>query len=382
MVSLSILSASGLRLEWFEALAIVQELCEAIQNGSEGPAGNPLMPATAFIDSAGQVTSLASDLKTPETVQRVGAMLRDLLPPLHARGAFREVLDHATSTPSQYRSVQELSHALSYFERPDRTGIVRRVYERWNGALGPRESMAWKFNEDQSPTSSPRQEERSSEETKRPSRKRVLAVVAGAVFLAAMSLGTWKVLRPARQTETTHGTAIETAPEPAAPPVEVVSKPLPAALQGRAPVATLSPPRDDEAALLQNSPRSADEVDSDVTLPARSLDIPLAQVAREPVDTSVFGEDDSDVTRPIPIYPRQLGRLPAGTQPSDVGVIEVVVNEFGKVESTSVVNPPRSLDEALVMTMSLSAVKSWQFHPALREGQRVKYRARIGVAMR
>jgi hypothetical protein len=104
--------------------------------------------------------------------------------------------------------------------------------------------------------------------------------------------------------------------------------------------------------------------------------------SREPSSRpEVFGPEDGDVVQPVPMYPQQLGRLPAGTRGEDMAIIEVVVNSLGTVDSAKVVEAPATLEEALVMTMSLSAAKTWHFRPARRDGQNVSYRQRLRVAL-
>jgi hypothetical protein len=87
-----------------------------------------------------------------------------------------------------------------------------------------------------------------------------------------------------------------------------------------------------------------------------------------------YTASDADVTPPEPIRQQWLRTLPAA-RPDDVVSIELVVSERGKVESARIVNGgPRSVGESMLLTMSLHAVKSWQFSPALKGGSPVRYR--------
>ena len=71
--------------------------------------------------------------KGEPAIRRIGELLRTSL----AESAFpvqlRLVITQACSTPPFYASIAELSSALEYFERPDRTGLIRAVYERAQG---------------------------------------------------------------------------------------------------------------------------------------------------------------------------------------------------------------------------------------------------------
>jgi TonB family protein len=53
--------------------------------------------------------------------------------------------------------------------------------------------------------------------------------------------------------------------------------------------------------------------------------------------------------------------------------MELLVDEFGRVEQVQLVSPPVRLGD---MTL-LSAAKTWRFHPALKDGQPVRYRLSV-----
>ena len=71
--------------------------------------------------------------KGEPAIRQIGELLRTSL----AESAFpvplRLVITQACSTPPSYASIAELSSALEYFERPDRPGLIRAVYERAQG---------------------------------------------------------------------------------------------------------------------------------------------------------------------------------------------------------------------------------------------------------
>src|SRR5262249_47562012 len=100
------------------------------------------------------------------------------------------------------------------------------------------------------------------------------------------------------------------------------------------------------------------------------------------IDSTVYSVADMNVEPPIAILPQQLGSLPAGARREDYYMIEVVLNEQGAVESARVTEAPLELGDTVVVTMSLSAVKAWQFLPALKDGRPVRYRKLIPVSLR
>src|SRR5437763_356443 len=109
MVSIAVLTAAGVRFEWYEALAIVQELCGAVVESVDQAGANTLGPDTIFIDPVGQVVTVTASQQPATAVPRVATILKTLLPPFHARSTFHEVIDKATANPPGYTSLQELS---------------------------------------------------------------------------------------------------------------------------------------------------------------------------------------------------------------------------------------------------------------------------------
>src|SRR5439155_10940981 len=117
--------------------------------------------------------------------------------------------------------------------------------------------------------------------------------------------------------------------------------------------------------------------------PGARSDPPVSGVlaeSPEPPDPATYSASDAEVVPPGVMFPQQLGRLPKGARPEDITTIEVIVNPDGTVGSVKAVENPQSLADAMVVTSSLSAVKSWHFHPALRNGRPVRYRQLISVA--
>jgi hypothetical protein len=133
--------------------------------------------------------------------------------------------------------------------------------------------------------------------------------------------------------------------------------------------------------------------------PAGSV-IPLAPVARaqrenrlpapelrfetfeEVSDSAIYGPGDSDVEPPVVMYPRQLGRVPLGVRREDLTYVEVIINEDGRVMQVKAKQSPQTLDESMVINMSLSAAKTWRFRPASKDGRPVKFRQTLPVSLR
>jgi hypothetical protein len=91
----------------------------------------------------------------------------------------------------------------------------------------------------------------------------------------------------------------------------------------------------------------------------------------------IYSADDVNVVPPIAL--RQVfPPFPARLVPAGQGVVEVVVDETGIVESTSLRQPVNPQYDAIV----LGAAKTWLYKPASLDGVPVKYRKMIQVVLR
>ena len=94
-----------------------------------------------------------------------------------------------------------------------------------------------------------------------------------------------------------------------------------------------------------------------------------------------YSANDETVSPPTVVYPQSLSQTPTTTAREDVLIVEVLVNELGRVDWAKAIDHPRNLGESLVLTNALSATKTWRFNPAMKEGLPVKYRELIAVAI-
>lgn len=121
----------------------------------------------------------------------------------------------------------------------------------------------------------------------------------------------------------------------------------------------------------------------DAEAPAAS-NAPTAARLRELGSGLTYSVADADVTPPIAITP-QLQAMLMQVSPGirvDVLTIAVIVNEHGTVDSVRAVNLPANLGESVMLTSALSAVKSWRFRPAVKDGAPVRYREIVPVRIR
>jgi TonB family protein len=101
---------------------------------------------------------------------------------------------------------------------------------------------------------------------------------------------------------------------------------------------------------------------------------PPAKPARDL--TRVFTADDADVTAPVKIQ-QNMPRFPSALREPVSGVIDVVIDPTGKVESARIVDPVHLYYDGLLVT----AAKRWQYQPATLDGIPVRFSKRIQVSL-
>jgi tetratricopeptide (TPR) repeat protein len=100
---------------------------------------------------------------------------------------------------------------------------------------------------------------------------------------------------------------------------------------------------------------------------------PVPVAAAAPVAPRIYTADDKQVAAPVAIQqvlPKYPGRIRPGGM---TGVVEVVINEMGLVDTAStIVSLGTAYDELVT-----AAATRWQYYPARVNGQPVKFRKRI-----
>jgi hypothetical protein len=120
------------------------------------------------------------------------------------------------------------------------------------------------------------------------------------------------------------------------------------------------------------------------TLPAsEATDATNAFATEKTVDAAaealIYSAADRDVTPPVAAYPLLPTSPPPNVPAGSLSTLELLVGENGQVESVQFKGRPRHLGEALLVTVSLSAAKTWRFLPAVKDGVPVRYRKLVQV---
>ncbi|HUR22121.1 MAG TPA: hypothetical protein VMZ90_14995 [Vicinamibacterales bacterium] len=109
------------------------------------------------------------------------------------------------------------------------------------------------------------------------------------------------------------------------------------------------------------------------TSPAPPRAAPVSQPPSPPPDPAIYDSATGDVTPPSLLTPIGIAPVRTNYVPG-LATLEVIVGRDGSVQSARAGRPPATVGETLEMMNWLSAAKSWQFGPAVRNGQAVKYR--------
>jgi hypothetical protein len=129
-----------------------------------------------------------------------------------------------------------------------------------------------------------------------------------------------------------------------------------------------APARGNDAARL--APAPLDRIEST----AQTGDAPGASDALETIEAPIYSARDAGVVPPRLDPVQSISPAPVEENPGEPILVEIVVSEDGTVDSVKSTALPDTLGQSIWMTNSLSAVKTWKFQPALKDGRPVKYR--------
>jgi hypothetical protein len=401
-VSLAALKAANHVLEWYEGVAIVQELYRALCDPRAEAGSRDLDDTSVTIDMSGRVVTTARRLHDgSEGVRALAELLRGMLSD-DVPVALRLALSQAHTSPPFYTSLSEFSRALQYFERPNRSAIIQGAYRRWE-QLEPERS---KSKQEEPDTEEPKRElpKRQPARAALPRRALLIASAVGVV----LALGITGVLIVTNVIEVggspsandpwrSAGTAaveavssiassvtdrINPPATPSSPDISTPSTPAATAAirtEFRKPVTPEAPAV--SFARIIETPKDLGHAEKIRVVAIDEQPVETAAAPAKPVvidraiSTAIYSEVDADVVPPIAVYPQ----FPSPSEPKrqDAARFDIVINRAGHVESVKFRRAPASIADALVLTMSLSAAKAWRFQPAIRDGQAVRYRKAI-----
>jgi hypothetical protein len=411
VVTLSDLLARSVRIDTFDAVAVVRAVSDRLLESAGNARGVPeLHQIELSVDGQINITGAP---RLGEPVRRLGQLLQVLLAQSEPPVQLRLVISQATAPESAYESIAAYSEALAYFERPDRVGIIRALYARaasaseavHPGAAPTLDAMAPLPEADRAPGTPERPGAPSG-------RRRLKLVGAVAVLLTACIAGVY-----ARS----HGLGL--AQGPGMQPSQVSATVVKASdVLGSALVAGVSAvaERAGLGRLVRSNEASTGSAKSEKGLPTRNpgaarkrivahhastpsivaFDLDWSPVEEGVVgssgrnaiavtetaivvgqtstpDSQIYSPGFEGVSPPVGLRPQLPRQLPDDVRRDDLARIEMTILEDGTVESVKLLGKRHTVHDA----MMLSAAKAWEFQPALKDGHPVKYRKTVWMAV-
>jgi len=371
-VDLGRLAERDTPLTWFEAVAIVQELCAVLlATRGAGPAPD-LEPGDVAITPEGGVEVRDRVAPGLPAVAQVAHLLLTLLGEAETLPVQLRLLalQEVSPTPGS-TTLREWSARLATFERPGRQRTIREVYERFT-RLPAHDAIR--------PPKQPAGARRA-----RPARppwwrnRTVQSAAASVALVVAAGLAAawlWREVVPflsgRNGRDKPDAGAAQGGESLSAEAVERIFAAARRIWLG----AGAGPAAPAESPTLEAKPIS---IGAPAGLPAGPSQGPAA-ASRPPeagigartavVESTVFSAADAEVVPPLLVRPHLRTSPSPGVRAEDLPQVEILVSPAGEVESVKLVTPSAGVKSA----MMLSAIKTWRFEPAKRGGQPVRYR--------
>ena len=376
-------------LAWFEAVAVVQGLCETVL--AREPANDPRVPELKHIvlTAEGNVTLLSEGPSGHSPVQRAGLVLLALTPEEELPMQLRLLILEEVSPRPRLSSLKDLHCELEFFERPDRQSIVREVYERFQLQSSPAAV--------ETAVPPPLLEPSPPKRHHRWWRGRSVWVWALIVLLSMASAAlVWAWPRPEGQWLRTNASQLtQSSLDAGRKAVQAVRDEVKSAKWKLGSGARGPEP---SVLVLADSGPSGPPVREDIRLeggvaaPAvPPFELPEAPLSGAPqplpaqpvfgVETpgpavepgTIFSAANSGVVPPRLIRPSSTKAPQPGTAVAALPEVELLVSVSGEVESVRLISRGRGTQPG----MQLSAIKAWRYEAATLGGQPVRYRLRV-----
>jgi hypothetical protein len=400
-LTLSELLTRSLTLQWFEGIAIVRGVAERLADHGGDSA---LIPELHQIElMADGSIALAGGVSCDEPVRRLGQLLQVLLTDAEPPVQLRLMVSQATAPIRSYESLRDFDRAVAYFERPDRTALLVAVFARAQTA-GPAAARDMLLTLDcMAPLPDAKPAYALSDQHVKSWRRRI-GVIAAAILVLAMSGAAVLYLRMAgatvRSRQVSRATAAAAdvvgatvlagasvlsnslglgrivAGDAAAPAVaqlpEQRTKPAHAAADGRPVVPGGASDIVPRKMVVYETPDSRARLNESLNRQAEALErSPAASI-----DNVVYSAGAEGISPPVPVHSQLPRELSPTVNRESLSRIELVIARDGTVESARLVGNRRDVQGGML----LSAVKTWEFRPATKDGAAVRYRKTILVS--
>jgi TonB family protein len=397
MFAVPALSVDDLRtrvgdIDWFESVAVVAELAAAT-----AALGETRLPELAAIGlTATGDAAIAPRLPAADTaVRQLGRALDALISESAAPEPLRQLAAFAKNAPAD-EPLEQFAAALHYYERPNRSQILRNLVARFvtPGQDVDVEAELARLRQ--------RAADRARNETaSRPKRDRrlsriltsrwVLWPAALALLAGGGALAYWKV--PATRAAVSSSwawaksftAAADTAPAPEDEPKAKASPPRMTSVASRAPGAASSTP---SAPAISAPPETASATQTPLLEPAPeavAAELPgnaVVTLVTEPAGPppappvppadGIYTSATPGITPPVPLR-RSIATEPDPSVAQEAGILELVIDEAGSVERVRLVSSSGRFQDRML----LSAAKAWRFKPATLDGKPVRFRTQV-----
>ena len=373
-VDLETLTARGTPLAWFEAVAVVQELCAVLAGTRKSAPPEEFEPADVAITAEGSVEVSGGASHGLPAVPQVGHVLLTLLGEAQTLPVQLRLLALQEVSPTpRCSTLIEFSTQLAVFERPNRQATIREVYQRFLAMPArPADAPA-------APAAKPARAARKRSVRAPLWRQRTVraaAVVTVVLVLTGVAASVvWQGGVPLFWGNSSAGGSGAAAGDGTSLPDEAAARIREAAMRIWGAGARVTAPV--PAKVPAGQPAT---LELPAAVPAGSLTTPAVPgdpvpagggEPRSPVTGSaVFSSVDTDVVPAVLMRPHLPATPRPGVRVEDLPQVELVVSPAGDVESVKLLTTSAGVHSA----MMLSAIKTWHFQPASRDGHPVRYR--------
>jgi hypothetical protein len=389
-VPLARLMSSAVPIEWHHAVAVVQQLIDQLApDRSHAPAGSLPPLETIRLDPSGRLHVELGPAEEP-FARGVGRVLAMLLESNPAPASLRLLALQAASGSAAPMAFDDLARQIAGWERPGRAAALSALYAQ---ALAVPDGGPFPVVPPvEAPSVRPAGDTASPNPFVQALRRNLAIVYIAAVCLATAlaALGLNSMFGPNPPPVVDTATASEPTPSPTSSPAsqDIELK--------RAGARRAGPPANDSDVAVVTSGQTASELvaepvaepiadeivaDPVEAKPDESLIVPLetqsngalALTVSTMLEAPVFTSGDAGVSEPILVRPYLPPKARVGTPSALLGVLEVMIDPNGAVETVHLYSPGNRYRDR----WWLFAAKQWEFQPALKNGKPVKFLKRI-----
>ena len=355
------------------------------------------------ISAAGHV-NVTGGTNVDEPVRRLGQLLQAMLGYSESPVQLRLVVVQATAPAPAFGSIREYDEAVGYFERPGRDAVLQALYARAAAAPVRSDANHVATLDSIAPLPTTDRPKKSRKDAVKKSNPRRRQLMAGALLLLACAggLGYARIAGIAPQNRKVSAIAQKASDAVGAAMVSGLSAVTERAGLGRlvstdaadvnpspAPVSpSVKRSRVKPAAAVLNptvAPFEAFDLDQFPSVAAATSAADDPTVMPEDVEPAVAADEElriysaesEAVSPPIGVRPQLPRELPSNVSVEQLSRIDLIVSPAGTVESVKLVGTPHNVHHSML----LSAAKTWQFQPALKDGVPVRYRKTVWIAL-